>query len=104
MFDAQRLTGREIDALVFGHRLHGRTLESGREHGITVSADGAAAIAFGDMSNGSGSARIEGNQLCLVWSSTSSCANILRNPGGPRAKENEYFWFDGWGFPFSQAD
>jgi len=103
-FDGQRLTGSEIDALVFGHRLHGRSVESGREHGAVVSADGSSAITYGAWANGSGSARVEGDRLCFVWPSNTTCAEILRNPGGTRAKENEYILlYDGWWYPFSQA-
>ena len=92
-------TGRK--QLVFGRRLHGRSLGSGREHGATISADGAQAISWGDWLNGEGSARIEGNKLCLVWSSNTYCSEVLRHPRGTRAAENEYIWFDGWAYPFS---
>jgi hypothetical protein len=108
LFSGQRLTGHEIDALIFGHRLHGRSLESGEEHGASVSADGAEAIAYGDWASGSGSAQIDGDQICFVWSSTNHCAIVLRNPGGTRAKENEFILFAGFptglGYPFSRAD
>ena len=108
VFDGQRLTGNEIDALVFGHRLHGRNLGGGWEHGAFVSADGGSAMMYGDWVHSSistGSARVEGNRLCIAGSSTTICGDILRNPGGTRAKENEYIWFfDGWGGPFSQVE
>ena len=105
-FDDQRLTGSEIDALVFGHRLHGRNLDQdGLEHGAYVSADGGSAMAYGDWSVGTGSARVEGDRLCFVWSSTTFCSVILHNPGGTRAKENEYILlYDGWHYPFSQLE
>jgi hypothetical protein len=106
-FDEQRLSGREIDALVFGRRLHGRTLETGQEHGASISADGSTAMTFGDWSNGTGSARVEGDRLCFVWPSTTSCASVLRNPGGSRARENEFIMsgtLGSWGFPFSPVE
>ena len=105
-FKDQQLTGREIDALVFGHRLHGRDLDlGGLQHGAYVSADGGSAMAYGDWSVGTGSARVEGDRLCFVWSSTTICGEILRNSGGTRAKENEYILnIDGWSYPFSQVE
>ena len=36
---------------------------------------------------------------------SSDCVVILRNPGGTKAKENEYIWFDQRGaFPFSLVE
>jgi TolB-like protein/class 3 adenylate cyclase/lipoprotein NlpI len=103
-FDPLRLTESEMDSLIFGHRLRGRSFEFGDEHGATVSADGASAIATGLWGEGSGSARLQRGQLCFIWSTTEKCGHVLRNPGGTRAKENEYIWFiDGWGNPFSQV-
>ena len=104
-FDGQKLTGGEIEALVFGHRLRGRTLGSGLEHGAFVSADGGSAMMYGDWSVGTGSARMEDGRLCFIWSSTTFCSVVLRNPGGTRAKENEYILlYDGWFYPFSQVE
>ncbi len=104
-FDGQRLTGAEIDVLVFGHRIHGWSEHGASEHGAFISADGSSAMAYGDWSVGSGSAHVKDDQLCLVWSSTFFCSQVLRNPGGTRAKENEYILLlDGWNYPFSRVD
>jgi TolB-like protein/DNA-binding winged helix-turn-helix (wHTH) protein len=104
-FDNQRLTGAEIDALVFGHRIHGWSENGASEHGAFISADGSSAMAYGDWSVGSGSAHVKGDQLCLVWSSTFFCSDVLRNPGGTKAKENEYILLlDSWHYPFSRVD
>jgi adenylate cyclase len=104
-FDGQKLTGGEIEALVFGHRLHGRDLGDGGEHGAFVSADGGSAMMYGNWSVGAGSARVEDGRLCFIWSSTTFCSVVLRNPGGTRAKENEYILlYDGWFYPFSQVE
>jgi len=104
-FDSWRLSPAEIESLFFGHRLHGRTLESGVEHGVSVSPDGIA-LGFGDWASGAGTARLEGDRLCFVWTTTQRCGQILRNSGGTKEKENEYFWFGGgfWAFTFSQAE
>jgi adenylate cyclase len=104
-FDGQRLTGAEIDALVFGHRIHGWSEYGASEHGAFISADGSSALAYGDWSVGSGTAYVKSDQLCLVWSSTFFCSEVLRNPGGTKAKENEYILLlDGWNYPFSRVD
>ncbi len=106
IFDKLRLSSGEIDALFLGHRVHGRLLETGREYGAIVSPD-RAAQRFGDWGTVSGTVQIEGNRLCFVSASTSYyCGSVLRNPGGTRAKENEFIWFavDGYGLPFSQIE
>jgi hypothetical protein len=104
-FAGQRLSGRDIEALFFGRRLHGRQLESGEEHGGSISADGGNVVMFGGWSNGAGSARIDGDRLCFAWSAATFCASVFHNPGGTRAKENEFImFFEGWGYPFSPVE
>jgi TolB-like protein/class 3 adenylate cyclase/Flp pilus assembly protein TadD len=106
-FDPLRLKAREVEALFFGHRLHGRTW-NGWEYGLSVAADGTA-VAFGNWGVGPGTgantAQLEGDRLCFLLSTTRMCGSVLRNPGGTRTKENEYVWFVG-GFvrPFSQIE
>jgi adenylate cyclase len=106
-FDPVRLKASEVEALFFGHRLHGRTW-NGWEYGLSVAADGTA-VAFGNWGVGPGSgastAQLEGDRLCFLSSTTRGCGNVLRNPGGTRAKENEYIWYvGGWVRPFSQIE
>jgi adenylate cyclase len=105
-FDAQQLTAEEIDSLIFGHRIHGRSLSSGQEHGASVFADGTA-IMFGDWGAGSGIARLDGDHLCFDWTTgDANCGVFYRNIGGTKAKENEYIFFShrSGGFPFSVAE
>jgi TolB-like protein/Flp pilus assembly protein TadD len=102
-FAGRRLRGSEIETLLFGHRIHGRKA-SGDEHGMQISADGATAMMFGGRFSSAGTTRLEDDRLCIVESITEWCVAIFRNPGGTRAKENEYFMFDGWAYPFSQVD
>ena len=103
-FDPLRLPGKEIEALVFGHRLRGRTLETGMEHGVSVSPDGVV-LRYGDWGEGAGTARLDGDRLCFVWTTTEQCARVLRNPGGTKERENEYLWYEiGWVFTFSQIE
>jgi len=105
-FDQQQLSAEEIDFLFFGHRLHGRTLGSGEEHGASVAADGTAMM-FGDWGFGTGIARLDGRRLCFEWTGgDTNCGTVFRNPGGTGAKENEFIWFShrAGGFSFSQAE
>jgi TolB-like protein/class 3 adenylate cyclase/Tfp pilus assembly protein PilF len=106
-FASQRLTGAEVDAVFFDRRVHGRTFQTGQEHGASVSGDGVA-VMFGDWGSGSGTARLDGDQLCFDWETTMHCGKVFRNPGGTREKENEYIWTSGFshgiGFPFSPVD
>jgi hypothetical protein len=102
-FEKQRLTSSEIEALFFGHRIHGRSLATGVDYGMYVSPDGTSAMAFGDWGSGSGKARIDNDRLCFVQPATEWCPAVFKNPGGTRAKENEYFTYLGWAHPFSQV-
>jgi TolB-like protein/DNA-binding SARP family transcriptional activator/Tfp pilus assembly protein PilF len=105
-FDAQQLDAHEVDGLIFGHRVHGRSLGSGEEHALSVSADGTA-IMSGGWGAGSGTARLDGNRLCFDWTTgDANCAVIYRNIDGGKARENEYIWFShrSGAFPFSPAD
>lgn len=111
-FSAENLlTAGEIQALFFGHRLHGRTFESGEEHAATITADGVATLTGDWASTGGGTmagsvVRFEGDEVCFLWSETvNRCGNVLQNPGGTRAQENEFFWFHGESaFTFSQVE
>ena len=102
-FEPLRLRAAEIDALFVGNRLHGRSQETGEEHGLSVAADGSAII-FGDWGGGSGRMRIDGDNVCLESEiGYVNCAAIYRNPDGARATENDYVWVNraGRAFPFS---
>jgi adenylate cyclase len=104
-FGPTRLRAAEIDALFVGNRLHGRTLETGQEHGLSVAADGSAII-FGDWGIGNGRLRLDGDGLCFETPiGYVNCAAIYRNPDGARATENEYVWVNrkGGAYPFSIA-
>jgi hypothetical protein len=97
------LNSQDAEALFFGHRLHGRTLNSGLEHGASIAPDGTA-VMFGDWGVGAGNAEYIDGRMCFVLPTTRLCALVLRNPGGTRAKENEFIWFGFWTVPFSQVD
>ena len=92
-FDDQRLTGAEIEALVFGHRIHGRSEHGASEHGAFISADGTSAMAYGDWSVGSGSAHVKDDRLCLVWSTTTSAAKFCATPAEQKPKKTNTYCF-----------
>jgi TolB-like protein/class 3 adenylate cyclase/tetratricopeptide (TPR) repeat protein len=103
-FDSLRLSGKEIEALFFGHRLRGQSLQTGIEHGISVSPDGVV-VRYGDWGEGAGTARLNGDRLCLTWTTTEHCDIVFRNPGGTKERENEYILYEmGWAFTFSQLE
>jgi adenylate cyclase len=103
---AHRINANEARRLFLGHRLHGRTLRTGAEHAAMVAPDGSATM-MGDWATfPTGTLRFEGDAVCFVWSdSGKSCGGVSRNPGGTRAKENEFIWFLNQGaMTFSQRD
>ena len=104
-----RLTVDEVSTLIFGHRLHGRSLWTGEERNASVTRDGVVALSgdWGLLGGGpltGGSARFDGDQLCYKFDLVSYCGEVLRNPGGTRAKENEFIWYNGEAFTFSPID
>ena len=56
-----RLTGEEIQALVFGHELRGRQIEPDEPYMRTTTTDGAAHVTVGSSFSSSGVSRIEGD-------------------------------------------
>jgi len=101
-FDSLRLTGNAVEALFFGHRIEGRDSRGG-EFGASVAADGTA-VTWGPSPPVAGVAKLEGDRICFVLSTMSDCGSILRNPGGTKAKKNEYLWFAWGASPFSQVE
>jgi hypothetical protein len=109
-FAAQnRLKVDEVRALTFGHRLHGRSLRTGEER-IASITDGGVATLSGDWNllgggpHAGGVVRFDGNQLCYHFETISYCGDVFRNPGGTRAKENEFIWYNGEAFTFSPVE
>jgi hypothetical protein len=70
---------------------------------MSIAIDGTAAQ-FGAWGKGAGTVRLNGNQLCFESTSTVFCGTVLRHPGGTKAMENEYLWFDVWATPFSLVE
>ncbi|MNF09873.1 hypothetical protein D3C80_2106530 [compost metagenome] len=49
--------------------------------------------------------KFDREEVCFLWLKTTNlCGTVLRNPGGLRAKENEFIWYHGdRAFTFSQV-
>jgi adenylate cyclase len=101
-----RLTADEIRTLFFGHRLHGRALSTSREYAASVTKDGTIRTSGGWGYSSEGIVQLDGDQLCLRYGThVASCVNVFHNPGGTKAKENEYIWLEGDNaFTFSQVE
>ena len=97
-----RLDAEEVRALFLDHRLRGRSLTTGMERSAAVSKDGRATIS-GDWGNFTeGTIEFKGDQVCLY---KNYCGSVFRNPGGSRAKENEFIWYDQrMAYTFSQIE
>jgi adenylate cyclase len=105
-FAGNRLAADEIRSLFYGHRLRGRTFETGEEHTAVVSAAGEAAVSgdWGEFTDAT--VTFEDNEICFASEGGARlCATVLRNPGGSKTKENEFILLDvTGGYPFSQVE
>jgi TolB-like protein/class 3 adenylate cyclase/Tfp pilus assembly protein PilF len=104
--EQNRLSADAIRTLVLGRRLHGRSLWTGEERLASVSSAGVAALSgdWGLLGGGplsGGNLRFDGDRLCYQFDLVHYCGDVLRNPGGTRAKENEFIWYNGEPFTFS---
>jgi TolB-like protein/class 3 adenylate cyclase/Tfp pilus assembly protein PilF len=101
-----RLTGEDVRRLFYGHRLNGRTLESGEEHKAAFTAGGVAALSGDWGETVDATVTFTANEACFAAAGgVRFCATILRNPGGSRTTMNEFIWLDQTGaYPFSQLD
>ena len=65
-----------------------------------ISPDGATVTDFGEWDiGGSSTAQVKDDRVCFKQTTTEFCPMIFRNPGGTRAKENEYILFRRLGGP-----
>jgi len=103
--ERNRLSLDEIRSLL-GHPWHGRSRTTGMQRAMTSTKDGTAAMS-GDWVTGihplaGGEVSVEGGDLCLAFAGRRSyCGPVFRNPGGTRARENEYIWYLSEPFQFS---
>ncbi|HEV2899384.1 MAG TPA: adenylate/guanylate cyclase domain-containing protein [Pseudaminobacter sp.] len=100
-----RLNGAAIKALLFGHEIQGRQVETGDAYWRTTAEDGASSVKVGEWSD-EGVSQIEGDTICYFYPSLGRhCAAAFRNPGGTFAQKNEYFIFNAWSrFEFSVVE
>jgi len=101
------LTADEAHALSFGHRLHGRDLWTGKEYAASIGTDGTADFS-GDWNwivPGKGMIEFHADEFCYNWTGGRTfCGTMYRNPGGTKARENEFIWSTGeYTFTFSQV-
>ena len=93
-----KLTADEVRTLAFGHRLEGRDLWTGKNRAASIAPDGAANFS-GDWNSiipGEGVIEFHDDEFCYAWTGGRTfCGTIYRNPGGMKARENEFFWSTG---------
>jgi tetratricopeptide (TPR) repeat protein len=111
-----KLDGKEIKSLLFGRTIKGitypynlkRPWSQVRTEGGKVTHTGFPIIVYG-ANQKHGTSWIEDDRLCDRWPEVSEdfslCALIYRNPGGTRARRNEYIMVTDYGpQPFSPTD
>jgi TolB-like protein/Tfp pilus assembly protein PilF len=103
--DQNRLSKDEIRTLILGHEAHGYSIVDGTERAAMFATGGRASIS-GDWASSlekptGGTIDFKGDELCMKFDFQLYCGAILRNPGGTRAKENEFIWLSGHAYPFS---
>jgi tetratricopeptide (TPR) repeat protein len=80
-----RLDGAAIKALLFGHKIKGRAVDTGDTYSRTTAADGTSS--WSDK----GISRIEGDTMCsFLPPQYRTCLAVFRNPKGTFAQKNEY--------------
>ena len=107
IFPDQKLTGEEIRNLVFGHKVTGVALRSGKPWWLERNSDGEATIRNGDDSD-TGRSWIENDMVCDQWDNLyeglRDCWPVFRNPEGRPEKNDEYLGVSDYGiYPFSQV-
>lgn len=106
--EKNRLKEGKIRSLIFGHRLHGRSRNTGLERSASVTKDGVAAMSgdwvTGIFSLSDGVAGFIDGDLYLEFAGQSYYGPVLRNPGGTRAMRNEYIWHFNEPFGFSVVE
>ena len=100
-FAENRLTADEIRQLFLGNKLRGRSLRSGAPRSVSVTKDGRATIA-GDWGNFADSdLAFDGDQVCFY---KNYCGDVFRNPGGTKAAQNAFIWYNGTAYTFAQVE
>jgi TolB-like protein/DNA-binding winged helix-turn-helix (wHTH) protein/Tfp pilus assembly protein PilF len=102
--EKNRLAPQDIRSLMFGRRMHGRSLLTGDERAMSLTADGVASLT-GDWTlhthaSIAGAAQIKNDELCITIDVAIYCGAVIRNPGGTTARQNEFIWR---GYTFSRV-
>jgi len=92
-----RLTGAEIQSLVFGHELRGRrTRPDVAEYRRTTAIDGSTTFTLGSQTL-QGMSWTQAGALCTAYPKyLTECGAIFRNPAGTREQSNEYQFIFHW--------
>ncbi len=100
-----KLSAHEIRSLMFGHRLHGRSIYTGEERAASFAQDGLRTFSgdwvLATLASIPGVSEFKNDELCITFEVAIYCGMVLRNPGGTRARENEFIWR---GDTFSQVE
>lgn len=105
--DQNWLSPHEVRALMFGHKIHGRSSSGIEERAASFSTDGIVSMS-GDWITSptpltDGIAHFRDENLCVAFGPQSYCGPVLRNPGGTPEKENEYIWAVSSAYTFSSV-
>jgi adenylate cyclase len=86
-----RLTGTEMQSLVFGRELQGhRTKPEVAEYRRTTAIDGSTTVKIGSQTK-QGKSWVQAGYLCVAYpKELTSCGVIFRNPAGTREHSDEY--------------
>ena len=88
-----RLTGAEMQSLLFGHEVQGRrTAPELAEYRRTTAMDGAATITIGSNTR-QAKTWTQAGYLCVAYldlKNLTSCGVIFHNPAGAREQKNQY--------------
>jgi hypothetical protein len=89
------LSETEARTLLFGHRVAGRDFWTGEQQAASITPDGMATLSGAWPSRGiqaKPSIEFATGDMCLRYETVRFCGTLFRNPGGTRAKQNEFFW------------
>jgi TolB-like protein/class 3 adenylate cyclase len=99
--EQNRLTADEVRQLFLGKELRGRSLRSGAHRTASVTKDGRATVS-GDWGTFADSdLAFDGDQVCFY---KNYCGDVFRIPGGTKAAENEFIWYNGQAYTFAQVE
>ena len=86
-----RLTGAEMQSLLFGHELQGRrTAPELTEYRRITAMDGATSVTIGSGTR-QGKIWTQAGVLCVAYPKyLTSCGVIFHNPSGAREQKNQY--------------